>query len=248
MGKKNNFRQSISTPGTFLSIGSPEITEIAAQFPFSWLMLDMEHGGFSIESLTQHLRILAPTDIVSIVRVPSADASLIGKVLDAGADGIMVPHVVSAAYLENVKKLMYYLPDGNRGFSSSVRQFAYGTQVPEDIANDEKPLLFAQIEDVAAVVNAEEIAAVKGVDVLFVGPADLRMSIKHQAIHGIDYEMSLTAVSSAAAKHQVKAGILVREAALYSDMQNQGYSCIALQSDLAIVREGFRSVSESWKK
>ena len=132
MSKKRNFRSAAFTPGSFISIGSATITEIAAQFPFSWLLLDMEHGGFYESNLTEHLRILQPTPIAAIVRVPATDPVLIAKVLDAGADGVMIPHVVSAAQLEECKKMMYYLPEGKRGFSSSVRQFAYGTQVPVD--------------------------------------------------------------------------------------------------------------------
>ena len=242
MKNTNAFRQLNYMPGSFLSTGSAVVTEIAAQYPFKWLLLDMEHGGFSESNLIDHLRILSHTGIMSIVRVPVPDAVLIGRVLDAGADGIMIPHVISPGQAEECVRMMNYLPEGKRGFSSSVRQFAYGTNVPDDIAEIDKPLFFAQIEDVEGVLRANEIAAIKGVDVLFVGPADLKLALKHQNPSGVTYEQALEKVAAAASEHHIKAGILLRDKSLPGQIRKSGYSCIAIQSDIALLRMGYEGI------
>ena len=245
MKKINEFRRSAYTPGSFLTIGSTVVTEIAAQYPFTWLLLDMEHGGFTEADITSHLRILAPADIMSIVRVPSANATLISRLLDAGADGIMLPHAVSVQQVEACKQMMYYLPEGKRGFSSSVRQFAYGTAVPPDFSAIEKPLLFAQIEDVEGVLQVNEIAAIDGVDVLFVGPADLKLALKHHASADLRYDEALKKVALAARAHHKKAGILVRDKGLIDEMKQLGFGCIAIDSDMALLRAGYEAIKKA---
>jgi 2-dehydro-3-deoxyglucarate aldolase/4-hydroxy-2-oxoheptanedioate aldolase len=232
------------SPGTFLSTGSTVVTEIAAQYPFKWLLLDMEHGSLTESTLVDHLRIFTHKEIVSIVRVPSIDPVLIGKVLDAGADGIMVPHVVSAEQITACKKAMYYQPRGNRGFSSSTRQYSFGTHVPEDISNANKPLLFAQIEDVEGVLNAKNIAAIEEVDVLFVGPSDLKLSLKYHALSDLNYEEALEIVANSASEKRKKAGILLRDRKLVSHVKELGYTCIAIDSDIAILRSGYQCIME----
>lgn len=244
MKKTNSFRQLVDCSGSFLSIGSPVVTEIAAQYPFAWLLLDMEHGGFSEATIIDHLRVLTHTQVMSIVRVPAVDPVLIGRVLDSGADGIMVPHVVSAQQVDACKSAMYYLPEGRRGFSSSARQYAYGTKAPDDLSSLDKPLLFAQIEDVEGVINASEIAAADAVDVLFVGPADLKLALKQQASNRneITFERSLQLVAGAAAAHQKKSGILLRDRSQIEPMRQLGFNCIALDSDIAILKSGYERI------
>jgi len=244
MKKTNEFRRLDYAPGSFLTIGSPVVTEIAAQYPFKWLLLDMEHGGFTESNLIDHLRVLTHTGIMSIVRVPATDAALISRVLDAGADGIMIPHVISAEQVEICKKMMYYLPAGKRGFSSSVRQFAYGITVPENIQDMDKPLLFAQIEDVEGVLRADEIAATDGVDVLFVGPADLKLALKYHAPADLNYEEALQKVAHAANANNKKAGLLVRDKTLIGQMKRIGYTCIAINSDMAILRAAYEEIKK----
>jgi 2-dehydro-3-deoxyglucarate aldolase/4-hydroxy-2-oxoheptanedioate aldolase len=240
----NDFRNLDYAPGTFLSMGSTVVTEVAAQYPFKWLLLDMEHGEYQQGDLIDHLRAVARTGIMAIVRVPAADAVLIGRVLDAGADGIMLPHVISPEQAQACIKMMRYLPEGTRGFSSSVRQFAYGTAVPKDIGAIHRPLFFAQIEDVEGVVRANEIAAIDGVDTLFVGPADLRLAIKHYPPPGIDHDRALLLVADAARLNKKKAGILVRDYQLIAGLRQAGYSHIAIGSDLALLRAGYDALKD----
>lgn len=248
MDSKNSFRLNCYNPGSFLSIGSSVVTEIAARFPFTWLLLDMEHGGFCEANLMDNLRAISNANISVIVRVPAVDHNLIGKLLDSGAHGIMIPHVESVQQIEACKNAMYYPPQGKRGLSSSVRQYAYGTRFPKDISLEEKPLLFAQIESVEGVMQAEKIAAADGVDVLFIGPSDLQLALKCQTGNVMDFQAALEKVADAAISSNKKAGILLRDMMQVDAMLKCGYTCIAVDSDVSILRAGYTRVIDMFKK
>ncbi|MFN0079845.1 MAG: aldolase/citrate lyase family protein, partial [Prosthecobacter sp.] len=157
-----------------------------------------------------------------------------------GAHGIMVPHVNSAAEAEALVQAAQYPPRGRRGFSRTVRAHDYGLRVPE-IAP--APLLIAQIETVDAVNEAPGIARVDGIGILFVGPADLQHDLKHrdQSADG-DFEACLNRVVSAAHAAGKAAGILVRDPSELPHRLGQGFTHIAVQSDLALIRDAFRTI------
>jgi 2-keto-3-deoxy-L-rhamnonate aldolase RhmA len=161
-------------------------------------------------------------------------------VLDWGADGIMVPHVNSAAEAEVVVSAANYLPRGQRGYSRTVRAHDYGLRPP---ASTPAPVLMAQIETFAAVSRAAEIAAVDGMDILFVGPADLQLDLKHHTPAPPEtYEDCLARVLEATQASGKGAGMLVRDFAELPRRLSQGFTHVAVQSDLAILRDGFQQI------
>jgi 2-dehydro-3-deoxyglucarate aldolase/4-hydroxy-2-oxoheptanedioate aldolase len=110
-----------------------------------------------------------------------------------------------------------------------------------------KPLLFAQIEDVEGVLHVDEIAAATGVDVLFVGPADLKLSLKYDTggkddTGGLSYEAAIERVAHASITNKKKAGILLRDKAQLGSVRKLGYTCIAVDSDIAILRTGYQQI------
>ncbi|NBV87481.1 MAG: hypothetical protein EBS01_14720, partial [Verrucomicrobia bacterium] len=107
--------------GTFLAIGSPAVAELAAESGFDWVLIDLEHGCESDAALPHQLRALRGSRTKAIVRVGAPHADLIARVLDWGADGIMVPHVDSAGKAEAIVQAAHYAPRGQRGLSRSVR-------------------------------------------------------------------------------------------------------------------------------
>ena len=234
--------------GTWLSSGAPVVSEMAAQFSFDWFLLDLEHGSGSEEQLLQSLRAMSESPARLIVRVPGFLPEMIGRVLDWGADGIMLPHVSSAQQAIDCVAAMRYPPVGWRGYSSTVRAYRYGLDSPEN-PQEVKPLCFAQIEDVEGVRNVHDIAAVDGVDVLFVGPADLKLALNHQPPeHAIDFEEALRQVAAAAKVYGKKAGILLRDRHDFVNLLSIGYSCIAIDSDLGILRKGYQGLMAWYKQ
>lgn len=235
---KNPATRHLST-GTWLSIGSPVIAELASECGFDWLLFDLEHGCMTEASVLANLQAAKREGIKLIVRVGSMDTALIARVLDWGASGIMLPHVSTAEQAEACVKAMHYPPKGTRGYSSSSRVFKYGLNLQQN-----QLLFIPQIEDYEGVLNAEAIAAVSGVDVLFVGPADLKLDLSTRTDHeSMPYEKAIQQVSAVAKKYQKQAGILVRNSEDLPTLKEYGFTCLAIGSDLGFIREGFTRIS-----
>ncbi|HQW30036.1 MAG TPA: aldolase/citrate lyase family protein [Verrucomicrobiales bacterium] len=227
--------------GTWLSIGSPVIAELAALAGFDWVLFDLEHGCESEAALPNQLLALRGTSTRSIVRVGAPYPDLIARVLDWGADGIMVPHVESADVAEAIVSAATYPPRGRRGYSRTVRAYDYGLRLPEA-----DPLIMVQIETVEGIRHVTKIAGVEGVKVLFVGPADLRFSLEHTPETSIDeYGQCLEKVVSAARSAGKASGILIREGAELKTHADLGFTYIAIDSDLAILRKAYQQIPRS---
>jgi 2-keto-3-deoxy-L-rhamnonate aldolase RhmA len=226
--------------GTWLSIGSPVVAELAALSGFDWVLVDLEHGCGSEGGVLQQLFVLRGSATRAIVRVGAPHPELISKMLDLGADGIMVPHVENSEHALALVRAAHYAPRGARGFSRTVRAHAYGLRSPGETP---APLLLAQIETLAAVRESGAIAAVDGIDVLFVGPADLQHDLRHGSEpNPPDYEHCLSRVVEAAGSAGKSAGILLRAPAELGRRVAQGFTHVAVQSDLSLLREAFGAI------
>lgn len=233
--------------GTFLSIGSPVIAELAADSGFDWLLFDLEHGCGSEGAMLPQLQAIRGSGAAAVVRVGAPHPDLILKVLDWGAEGVMIPHVSSASEAEACVQAAHYPPRGRRGFSRSARAYGYGLRPPGAPEETPVPFIVAQIETIEGVRNAREIARVDGVDVLFVGPADLNFDLRArpQLAGTLDYLACLAEVATAAAEAGKACGILVRNPAEIEAIQKRGFTFLAIDSDLAILRAGFLKLTAS---
>lgn len=229
--------------GTWLSIGSPIIAELAAASGFDWLLFDLEHGAHSDAVLMSNLQAIKGSPAMAIVRVGAPHPDLILRALDWGSGGIMVPRVESAAEANACLQAIHYPPRGRRGISRSARVYEYGLRpmpAPQDLP---PPVLFTQIETLHGVKHVEEIAAVDGVDVLFVGPADLAfdISVRKNGQTPV-YEECLATVASAARASGKQAGILVRSMDDIPALREQGFTRFAVESDLSILRNRYQQL------
>ena len=230
------------TLGTWLSVGSPVIAELAAVCGLDWVLLDLEHGCGSDADVPDQLRALRGGPTRGIVRVPGDRPDLVARVLDQGADGVMVPHVERAEQAERLVRAASYPPRGQRGVSRTVRAHDYGLR-PLD--GRPAPILIAQIETLDAVDEAAAIAGVDGIDVLFVGPADLQHDLAvRQPAAGAGFEDCLDRVVAAARAAGKAAGILVREPGDLPRRAEQGVSFVAVESDEAILRNACRGLAD----
>ncbi|GAB3669132.1 HpcH/HpaI aldolase family protein [Halopiger thermotolerans] len=177
----SKLRDRESLVGTWVALSDPAIAEISAQLAFDAVMIDAEHSTNSIETVTAMARAVdaadAATDPGTIVRLSENDPTEIKRTLDAGVDGVMAPMIDSAEDARNLVEATRYPPEGVRGVGYG-RGTEYGEAFPEHLerANDET-LALAQIETESGFENVEEIAAVDGLDGLFVGPADLSAAL-----------------------------------------------------------------------
>lgn len=226
--------------GTWLSIGSPVIAELAALSKFEWLLLDLEHGTGTEATLLASLQAIGGTGALAIVRVGAPHPDLILRALDWGAAGVMVPHIESAAEARSCLQAMHYPPRGRRGLSRSARAHEYGLRA---VAELPAPLFFAQVESLRGIEAVGEIAAVEGVDVVFVGPADLNHDISVNGNgHALPYDECLERVSAAARQCHKPAGILLRSVGDVARHLAMGFSHLAIESDLGILRAHYHTL------
>jgi 4-hydroxy-2-oxoheptanedioate aldolase len=228
--------------GTFINLGSAVTAEIAGNAGYDWLLLDHEHGPGGDETLLHQLQATAATPAVPIVRIACNDPTRFKRVLDAGAHGVMVPYVNTEAEARAAVTALNYPPHGTRGVAKFNRGAGFGTTFEEYYLHaHEWLLLAAQVETAEAIANVEAIAAVPGVDVLFVGPNDLthNMGIRDQFDHPLFLD-GLKRVAAAAAKSGKAAGILVHNPALVGMCRDLGFTFVALGSDGGAVNAGLR--------
>ena len=224
--------------GTWLSIGSPVIAELAAQSGFDWLLLDLEHGSCTEAEILPQLQAIRGSDASGIVRVGAPHPDLIARILDRGAHGIMVPHVNSADEAKHIVRATRYSPHGSRGYSRTVRANDYGLSPLDEVA---PPLVIAQIETIEGIHHAAEIAKVDGIDVLFIGPSDLQHDLRQRTdIAPGDFDHCVSLVIEAAKAAAKQTGILVRDPDDATKYRDLGFTYIAIDSDLAILRKGYQ--------
>jgi 2-keto-3-deoxy-L-rhamnonate aldolase RhmA len=224
--------------GTFLNLGSPITVEIAGLAGYDWILIDHEHGPGGEDTLLHQLHAAAATPAFPIVRIAMNETPRFKRVLDMGAFGVMVPYVNTAAEARAAVNAMRYPPHGIRGVAKFNRGAGFGGDFEDYYLHAHERLLSViQIETPEAVANIEEIAAVDGVDVLFVGPTDLsyNMGIRDQ-LESPRFTETLQKVSAAAKKHGKAAGILVHANPLVAKVRDLGYTFVALGSDGGGVR------------
>jgi 4-hydroxy-2-oxoheptanedioate aldolase len=228
--------------GTFINLGSPVTAEIAGNAGYDWLILDHEHGPGGDETMLHQLQATAATPAVPLVRIAVNETVRFKRVLDAGAHGVMVPYINTAAEAQAAVTAMNYPPRGIRGVAKFNRGAGFGATFEEYYLHAHEWLvLAAQVETGESVANIDAIAAVPGVDVLFVGPNDLtyNLGVRDQFDHPTFLD-ALKRVSAAAKKAGKAAGILVHNPALVGMCRELGYTFVSLGSDGGAANAGLR--------
>ncbi|MGR5175788.1 4-hydroxy-2-oxoheptanedioate aldolase [Vibrio mediterranei] len=180
----NQFKQSLSGDkplwGLWLGLPDTSCAEICGGAGFDWVLVDGEHASFDLTSIKHHLQALAPHNTSPIVRAEDGNPTLIKRLLDIGAQTLLVPMVNTAVQAEEIVKSALYPPLGNRGIGSALARASQWNRIPQYLhrANDQVCLL-VQVETKEAIDNIEAIAAVEGIDGIFIGPSDLSGSMGH---------------------------------------------------------------------
>lgn len=219
--------------GVFLNLGSPVACELAGIAGFDWAVIDLEHGSGSEADLLAQVYALELRGVVPIVRVEANDRPRFSFALDKGALGIMVPRIDDAAEAAVAVGHLRYPPGGSRGVAILNRATDFGRRADEVIPGFNHEVLgIVQVETTQAVDAAEEIAAEPGVEVLFVGPADLAHSlgIPRDLDHPL-FRAAIGRVVVAAHKAGKVAGVLVPTPEAAQRHLEDGMRFIAVGSD-----------------
>lgn len=229
--------------GTFVfEFATTGIARLAAGAGAEFVVFDLEHTGWSLETLRGVLATVVPP-LVPVVRVPATEYHFIARALDVGAMGVMVPMVESAEQARRVVEAAKYPPAGRRGAAFGVAHDDYrGGDILATMASaDAEGLLIAQVETAAGVREAEAIAAVDGIDVLWVGHFDLTnsMGIPGQFDHP-DFLRAVRDVAAAARDHGKAAGYMCADVAGGRALLEQGYRALAYGGDLWLYQRALR--------
>lgn len=227
--------------GTWCSLSSPLTAEIAGLVGFDWALLDQEHGPGDNWNLLHQIQALGAFETLPIVRLASHESWLVKRALDLGAGGIMFPFVQSRQEAEQLVQSMYYPPLGTRGLAAGARCAGFGARFAEYRQRSAEELLcVVQIETATAVEAASAIAAVDGVDVLFVGPLDLSADMKTpNQFDDSSFVEALSRVASSARAKGKAAGILVPSMQWARLVRSLGYTFIAVGGDAGAVMQVF---------
>ena len=225
--------------GVWCSIGSSYVVEVLGSCGFDWLCIDLQHGFAADGDLLPMLQAAAITRTPALVRVPGLDHRLIGRALDTGAAGVIVPMVNSAAEAREAVRACRYPPGGVRSWGPARLSLAEpGYNAAQANA---RVGCIVMVETLEAVRNLEEIAAVEGVGAVFVGPSDLAVDMGLQPQRGpIDGEHAavLAAIARSCQRSGIPAGIFCGTFRAVSQFEAMGYTILAAASDAALLRAG----------
>ncbi len=225
--------------GTFVKTPSPMLCEVLAGTELNMVCLDAEHSPFDRLVQDQCLYALRSQQMPSLVRVPSAAPEYTLNALDCGATGIVIPHVKTAEMAISVAAAAHF-GAGGRGYAGSTRAAAYTTKkMPDHLADSAKQTtVIAQIEDVEALDVIDEIAAIEGIDCLFIGMIDLTVALGAASPKAPEVIAAAEKICTAARAFNRRLGIFVPSVADIPFWQERGVSLFLLASDHAFLRQG----------
>lgn len=248
----NTFRQNLLSGqiqiGCWLSLGSPIATEVVGLADFDWLLLDGEHAPNDLLNLIPQLMALKDSTSAPVVRPQWNDPVLIKRLLDSGFHNFLIPMVESAEQAHAAVSATRYPPLGTRGVSVSHRGNRYGAEPDYFGKVNDHVAVLVQIETRAGVSAAADIAAVDGVDCLFIGPSDLAAAYGHlgNAAHP-EVQQAIAQVQEAAKAAGKPTGILASAEADARRYLAQGITFVGVGSDLGLLRMQSQALADKFR-
>jgi 4-hydroxy-2-oxoheptanedioate aldolase len=228
--------------GAWVLTNSADVAEIMAFAGLDFLLIDHEHGQGAIPDAIAQMRAIKGSGCAGILRVPSNDPIYIKRALDAGVDGIMVPNVGSAEEAARAVAACRYPPHGTRGAFGGMRAMDYGFNGGYYAAAGDNLLIAVQVESAPAIDRIGEIAAVEGVDIVFIGPRDLSATLGK--LNQFDDPVVRGEIARAEAAILASGKLLGSTAAggrIAKEMAGRGYRFIIPGSDVTLLGLGLRN-------
>ncbi|MEM6840901.1 MAG: aldolase/citrate lyase family protein [Bacteroidota bacterium] len=247
---KRRLKQGETLNGCWLNLGSSLTAEMVGLAGFDWVLIDLEHGAGSEKDALHQLQAIQATSAAPMVRVESHARQRLHRILDMGAEGVMCPRISNLEEAKEAVSGWRYPPEGGRGVAKMVRATGFGQHFDEYRAGAEDNIVgIVQIETEEVLNHLDAIAALDGVDVLFIGPADLSMAlgIFEQFDHP-RFKDTIKATVDAANKAGKATGILLFNSDDYPVYHQMGIRMIASGSDATFVAKGARSMAAALDK
>jgi 2-keto-3-deoxy-L-rhamnonate aldolase RhmA len=224
--------------GTWVMSASPLVAEAMGHAGFDWCVIDMEHTPLDMMEVVHLLQAVAGTRMAPAVRVPWNDTVTIKRVMDAGATSLLVPFVQTAEQARQAVAATRYPPEGIRGMAGMSRASAFGTLPNYLTTANQGVCVILQLETPQAVAALEEIAAVPGVDAIFLGPGDLSAAMGHvgQPAHPEVFALMQEAATRCR-KLGMPVGTVGGKPELVQRYQEAGFDFVAIASDLGLLMQ-----------
>lgn len=249
----NTFKQRLQAGeaqiGLWLGLADPYCAELAANAGFDWLLIDGEHAPNDLRGLLGQLQAVAPYPSQAVIRPVIGDTALIKQLLDIGAQTLLVPMVESAEQARELVRAMHYPPSGVRGVGSALARASRWNSIPGYLDKaDAQMCLLVQIENLDGLANLDAIAAVEGVDGVFIGPADLSAAMGHRGNPA--HPEVQAAIEDAIARIQKAgkaAGILSADQGLARRYLELGAKFVAVGVDTTVLMRGLQTLAAAFK-
>lgn len=233
-------------PGAMVfEVFTPGIAQVLKLAGCEYLIYDMEHAGFSIGELKEQCSYCRGAGVVPMVRVPRGEYHFLARALDVGAQGVMVPMVDSVEQARAIAEATHYPPKGRRGaaFGFAHDDYEPGDPAAKMRAADARNLVIAQIETERGLDAVEDIAAVAGIDCLWLGHFDLTnfLGIPGE-FDNPRYIGAVKRIAAAGRKHKKALGYMAADAALAKQYKAYGFNMIATGTDQGILMAGVRNI------
>lgn len=251
MSLKNKLKNNELTIGTWVTIGHPSVVEILATAGFEWVTIDIEHAAIDFATVQNLITVAQGKGMKALVRVSKNEEVVIKRVLDAGADGVIVPMVKSGAEAAEAVSYVKYPPIGKRGVGLSRAQ-NYGIGF-EDYKKhvEEEIVVIAQVEHIDAVHNLKDIITTPGIDGIIVGPYDLSGSMgKPGAYNDDDVKEALEKVKKVCVEHNFPLGfhVIESDSTKLQVKIDEGYTFLAFSLDFFFLGDTARNEMNKLKK
>jgi 2-dehydro-3-deoxyglucarate aldolase/4-hydroxy-2-oxoheptanedioate aldolase len=245
---KKRLEQGDLLIGAFVSLPSSEIAEILSEVGFDWLFVDMEHTTLNVDDVKRILQAVGDR-CACFVRVPNKSQAELKRVLDAGADGIIIPHVNTADEVHRIIQSCLYPPDGSRSVGLARAQ-RYGLRFEEYLENANKTIaIIPQVEHMDGVQNIQEIVSVPGISAVFIGPYDLSGSLgKLGKIEDPQVQNNISDVRDACQRAELPVGIFCRDVDVASFYIEQGFTLLTVGMDILFIGDSAKDTLQKLRK
>jgi 4-hydroxy-2-oxoheptanedioate aldolase len=249
----NAFKQALGQQskliGCWLGFADSYAAEMMGTAGFDWLVIDGEHGPNDIRSIRDQLIALESSASHPVVRLPMDEVWMIKQALDIGAQTLLIPMVETAEQAAQIVAAMRYAPEGIRGMGGALARATKYSQIKDYVTTASDQLaLIVQVETAKGIENLAEIAAIDGVDGVFIGPADLSADMgfpgNAKAPEVVEAIAHAAEVINASGK---SAGILAIEDATAQRYMDMGYTFVAVGIDLVMLMNAARAKAQQWK-